>query len=210
MSTNHVTPLTNVCKTIGLGLVLGSALTFAACTTPMAAKPAARATAKPTTEAVGASKTTTETKPAGQTQSMTETKSTTETTSSAAQSATTAKPMVMLHENATMGKILVDGKGMTLYIFDKDSMGKSACTGDCVTKWPLFTAADEKEVITMSEGVTAKFGVIKRDDGKYQITANGMPLYYYANDKAAGEVNGQAVGDVWWVVGADGSKISKK
>lgn len=218
---------TNLWKTIGFSLVLGSALTFAACSTPMATKPAAQPTAKPAAAAVNASKTTetkpaaqtqpltetkttTETKPATQTQPVTETKSTTETTSSGAQSATSATPMVMLHEDAKLGKILVDNKGMTLYIFDKDSADKSTCSGGCVTKWPLLTATSEKEAIAAGEGVTAKFGIIKRDDGKYQVTANGMPLYYYAEDKAAGDVKGQAVGDVWWVIGADGSKITSK
>lgn len=216
MSNIHVAPLANIWKSVGLSLVIGSALTFTACAAPMAAAPRAQPTLK-ATETIVASKATAETKPVGQTPAITETKTTgqapaiTETTKTTeTTSATTSKPMVMLHENSTLGKILVDEKGMTLYVFDKDSMDKSTCTGDCATKWPAFTAAEENALINMGEGVTAKMGVIKRDDGKYQITANGMPLYYYAQDTAAGDTKGQGVGDVWWVVGADGSKITKK
>ncbi len=121
-----------------------------------------------------------------------------------------AGAVVMLHENGTHGKILVDDTGMTLYVFDKDSKDKSSCTGDCLTKWPPLTVASAGEKLTAGEGVTGKLATIKReDDGKEQVTINGMPLYHYYEDKQAGDANGQAVGDVWWVVGADGNKISQ-
>jgi predicted lipoprotein with Yx(FWY)xxD motif len=58
--------------------------------------------------------------------------------------------------------------------------------------------------------VTGDWAVITRDDGTYQVTVNGMPLYTYAKDTKAGDVVGQAVGDVWWVVSADGKKIDKQ
>ena len=117
-------------------------------------------------------------------------------------------PAVMLYEDAKLGKILVDGKGMVLYIFDKDVMDKSNCTGDCLKNWPPLTASDEAVKPTAGDGVTAELGVIKRDDGTYQVTINGMPAYYYAKDTKADESSGQGVGDVWWVVGADGAKIT--
>ena len=142
---------------------------------------------------------------ATKTGTMTETKGMTGTEGAGA----AAAAVVMLHENGTLGKILVDDKGMTLYVFDKDSKDKSACTGDCLTKWPPLTVASAGEKLT-AEGVTGTLATIKReDDGKEQVTINGLPLYYYYEDKQAGDAKGQAVGDVWWVVGADGNKISQ-
>ena len=85
----------------------------------------------------------------------------------------------------------------------------SACTGGCLEKWPPLTAADASAALTGGAGVTGELGTITReDDGSAQVTINGMPLYYYYEDKQAGDTKGQAVGDVWWVVGPDGSKIS--
>ena len=120
-----------------------------------------------------------------------------------------AAAALMVHNASTLGNILVDNKGMTLYVFDKDSMDKSTCTGSCLTKWPPFTVAAAGD-LTGVEGVTGKLGTITReDDGSLQVTINGMPLYHYYEDKQPGDTNGQAVGDVWWVVGAEGNKISQ-
>jgi len=82
---------------------------------------------------------------------------------------------------------------MALYTFKKDTTGKSACAGDCLAKWPAFTGMG-------GAGLDAKaFGTITRDDGAKQSTYKGMPLYYFAADKAAGEVKGQGMKDVWYV-----------
>ena len=96
-----------------------------------------------------------------------------------------------------VGKFFTDAKGMTLYIFKKDSPGKSACVGPCVEKWPLYF----RETVAVPEGVNAgDFGTITREDGKQQTTYKGWPLYYYAGDKAPGDVLGQGLGNVWYVV----------
>lgn len=136
------------------------------------------------------------------------------TTASSAMTTTTSTSaaggaVVMVADNATLGKILVDAKGMTLYLFDKDEKDKSNCSGNCLTNWPPLTVKDEKEVMA-GEGITGTLATITRDDGSYQVTVNGMPVYYYAKDMAAGDVVGQGVGDVWWVLGPDGNKITKK
>jgi predicted lipoprotein with Yx(FWY)xxD motif len=103
---------------------------------------------------------------------------------------------VKLSEKAGVGKYLTDAKGMTLYIFKKDSPGKSACAGPCVAKWPLFFRAQ----VSAPVGVNGMdFGTITREDGLQQTTYKGSPLYYFASDKASGDVLGQAVGDVWFV-----------
>lgn len=96
-----------------------------------------------------------------------------------------------------IGSYLTDEKGMTLYLFKKDSPGKSACAGPCVEKWPLFTVENP----TVSEGLkAADFGVITRDDGKKQSTYKGLPLYYFFKDVKAGDTAGQGVNNVWYVV----------
>jgi len=95
-----------------------------------------------------------------------------------------------------VGSFLTDTKGMTLYIFKKDSAGKSACEGPCVEKWPLYF----RDAVAAKDGLKAEdFGTITRADGKKQTTYKGMPLYYFAGDKAAGDTAGQGVKDVWYV-----------
>ena len=103
---------------------------------------------------------------------------------------------IKLSEKDGVGKFLTDAKGMTLYVFKKDSPGKSACAGPCVEKWPLYF----REKVAVPEGVKAgDFGTITREDGKKQTTYKGSPLYYFAGDKAPGDVKGQGVGNVWYV-----------
>ena len=91
------------------------------------------------------------------------------------------------------GTVLVAGSnGMTVYIFTKDTKdsGKSVCTGDCLVTWPALTVA-AGETPTGGAGVTGKFGTITReDDGTLQVTYNGLPLYFFKNDKAPGYANG--------------------
>jgi predicted lipoprotein with Yx(FWY)xxD motif len=98
-----------------------------------------------------------------------------------------------------IGSYLADEKGMTLYLFKKDSPGKSACaaTGGCLEKWPVFFA----EKIEPAAGIdAAAIGVITREDGKKQSTYKGLPLYYFFKDKAEGDTLGQGVNNVWYVV----------
>lgn len=105
-----------------------------------------------------------------------------------------------------LGEILVDGEGMTLYVFDNDSDGQSACTGDCVDTWPPLTSE-----VTADDGVDESLiGMTERDDGTAQATYDNQPLYYFAGDSAAGDTNGQAVGGIWWVVAPDGKKITNE
>jgi predicted lipoprotein with Yx(FWY)xxD motif len=109
-------------------------------------------------------------------------------------------------EDSPLGTIVVDGKGMTVYVFDKDTAGngKSVCEGDCLVAWPAVVGGAD----TKAGGITGEIGSITRADGTKQLTLNGWPLYYYKGDAAKGDVTGQGVGSVWWVVGADGNKIT--
>ena len=109
---------------------------------------------------------------------------------------------------SSLGTIVVDGKGMTAYVFDKDTAGsgKSACTGTCADMWPaVTTTADTPKV----DGVTGEIGTITGTDGAKQVTLEGMPLYTYSDDSEVGDTNGQGVEDIWWVVSPAGDKIEK-
>jgi predicted lipoprotein with Yx(FWY)xxD motif len=90
------------------------------------------------------------------------------------------------------GTVLVAGaNGMTVYTFTKDvkDSGKSNCTSGCIDTWPALTVPAGA---TPSGGtsLTGKLGTITRDDGTLQVTYNGMPLYFFKNDKAPGDANG--------------------
>ena len=108
--------------------------------------------------------------------------------------------------SSSAGQIVVDSKGMSLYFFTKDvkGSGTSACTGACLQAWPVFTTTSDTPGV---DGVTGTVGTIATPDGKKQVTLNGMPLYYYAKDKAAGDVTGQGVGGVWYLVSPTGEMI---
>lgn len=104
---------------------------------------------------------------------------------------------VKVAKSEKLGSYLTDAKGMTLYLFKKDSAGKSACAGGCVAKWPIYY----REKVGVSGNLKSEdFATISRDDGQKQTTYKGMPLYYFAADKAAGDSTGQGVNDVWFVV----------
>jgi predicted lipoprotein with Yx(FWY)xxD motif len=81
------------------------------------------------------------------------------------------------------GKVLIDDKGMTLYVFDKDSAGKSACNGPCAGNWPPLMA-------TTSSSAVGDYTIITRDDGSKQWAYKGRPLYTWHNDKAPGDISG--------------------
>ncbi|MEV8378227.1 hypothetical protein AB0P21_36155 [Kribbella sp. NPDC056861] len=106
------------------------------------------------------------------------------------------------------GKVVVDGTGRTLYVFDKDTAdpSKSNCAGECAAKWPPVLAGSGTPKL---DGVDASLvGTVARADGSKQVTLAGLPLYQFAQDSKAGDAKGQAVGGIWWVVGADGKKIT--
>jgi predicted lipoprotein with Yx(FWY)xxD motif len=117
-----------------------------------------------------------------------------------APAALAATASIAVATNATLGNILTDGNGMTLYVFKNDTTGKSTCSGSCAQTWPAFVVDDETQMPTLPSGVTGKVEVIDRPDGKYQVTFNGMPLYLYSGDAKAGDTNGQGIGGVWSVL----------
>ena len=92
---------------------------------------------------------------------------------------------------------LADPNGMTLYYFLKDASGNTACTGQCLDRWPVFYT---ESVMVPTAMDAREFGVITRSDGKRQSTFRGWPLYYWAGDRAPGQTNGHKVNDVWFYV----------
>lgn len=104
-----------------------------------------------------------------------------------------------------LGPVLVDGEGMTLYMFDPDEQGESVCYDDCAVAWPPLVADSGA---TAGEGADdALLGAVERTDGTQQVTYNDWPLYYWQDDTAPGDTTGQAVNDVWWVLDAAGEPI---
>jgi predicted lipoprotein with Yx(FWY)xxD motif len=108
-----------------------------------------------------------------------------------------------LLENEKVGEYLADSQGMTLYYFKKDESGKSNCSGECLKNWPPLAETD----FEVPDGLDKKdFGTITREDtGAEQVTYKGFPLYYFVNDKNEGDVNGQGVKDVWFVINSETS-----
>ena len=114
---------------------------------------------------------------------------------------------VDLH-NSSLGSILVDAQGRTLYLFEADKNGKSACSGPCATAWPPLLSNGAPQA---AMGASASLiGTTARGDGGSQVTYAGHPLYYFVGDKAPGDLTGQGIdqfGAKWYVVGKDGKKI---
>lgn len=105
--------------------------------------------------------------------------------------------------DSDLGPILA-ADGRTLYVFLPDEGGPSTCYDECATTWPPLMADGEP---TAGEGVEAELGTVPRDDGGEQVTVAGWPLYFYAPDTEPGDVLGQGVGDVWYVVAPDGTPV---
>lgn len=125
---------------------------------------------------------------------------------SATATATDAATVDLKTASSSAGNIVVDGKGMSVYYYTKDvkDSGKSNCIGDCLVAWPpVITTNDTPKV----EGVTGKVGTITTADGKKQVTIEGMPVYLWEKDKDPGDVTGQGVGNVWYLVAPDGKMI---
>ena len=107
--------------------------------------------------------------------------------------------------DATLGRVLTDGTGLTLYRFDDDTASppKSNCSGKCATTWPPVPADDAGAGAGIDKSL---LGEVTRDDGTKQLTVAGWPAYRYAKDTAAGDTKGQGVGGKWFALAPDGKK----
>jgi predicted lipoprotein with Yx(FWY)xxD motif len=101
-------------------------------------------------------------------------------------------------DKAKVGRVVVDAEGRTLYRFTAEAQGRPVCTGACVKTWPPATVKD-------GAGLPAHVATVKRPDGGgLQLTYDGHPLYRYAGDHSAADVNGDGVGGQWYAVKAAG------
>jgi predicted lipoprotein with Yx(FWY)xxD motif len=107
------------------------------------------------------------------------------------------------------GAFLTDKSGRAVYLWVKDPMGKSMCSGACAGAWPPVTTTG---TVTASGGVKASdLGTITRSDGTKQVTYDGHPLYYFSGDSGAGQTTGQgsdSFGAKWWLVSPSGAQIT--
>jgi predicted lipoprotein with Yx(FWY)xxD motif len=122
---------------------------------------------------------------------------------------TTARATVKV-SSSSLGRILVDGKGITLYDFVKDKGKTSVCYGACAALWPPLLTTGKP--IGGRGTKTSLLGTTKRKDGKLEVTYNGHPLYYFVTDRKAGQTTGQGVnqfGGPWWVLSPAGREIHR-
>ena len=130
---------------------------------------------------------------------------------SAATAATPKTPTVasVSVSKSSLGSILVNSNGRTLYLFKADVGMHSVCAGACATKWPPLLATGKT---TAGSGLSAsKLATITRSDGSRQITYNGHPLYLFVKDHKPGDVKGQGViafGAAWFALSPSGDQIS--
>jgi len=115
-------------------------------------------------------------------------------------------PTVQVRTHPELGDVLVDGEGMTLYMYDPDTQGAGAstCYDGCAEAWPPLTVEGDP---TAGDGVAAELTAFERDTGARQVAANGWPLYYWVDDSEPGDATGQGVNDVWWVLTSDGTPV---
>lgn len=121
---------------------------------------------------------------------------------------TRIEPLVQVRSHSQFGDILTGPDGLTLYMFDQDTRGgsTSTCTGGCADAWPPLTVDSTDELLASRE-LSATVGTVERPDGTTQVAVDGWPVYYFQSDEGPGDVAGQGVQDVWWVLGPDGTVI---
>jgi predicted lipoprotein with Yx(FWY)xxD motif len=125
-----------------------------------------------------------------------------------AASSSAVKGTTVKTAKSRFGKIIVDGRGRTLYLFEKDRRGHSACSGTCATYWPPLLTTGKPVAGTGAK--KSLLGTIRRSNGKKQVTYGGHPLYRYIQDKKPGQITGQDshfFGAAWYVVSPAGKKI---
>jgi predicted lipoprotein with Yx(FWY)xxD motif len=113
---------------------------------------------------------------------------------------------VVSAQSTSLGTILVDGRGRTVYVFANDKANVSNCAGACAADWPPVAAPSP--LPASLPGVTGALGTTARSDGSHQLTVAGHPVYTFSGDSAAGQTNGQGItlnGGLWTVVSPSGA-----
>ncbi|HSB39211.1 MAG TPA: hypothetical protein VLD13_09000 [Gaiellaceae bacterium] len=110
----------------------------------------------------------------------------------------------------SIGRILVDGRGRTLYLFEKDRRGRSSCAGACAAYWPPLLS--QGKPVAGRGAKQSLLGITRRANGRRQVTYAGHPLYRFAGDTRPGQTNGQGLHDFgagWYVLSPAGKKIER-
>jgi predicted lipoprotein with Yx(FWY)xxD motif len=134
---------------------------------------------------------------------------TTTTTASADTTTTTAAASggeTLSTATTSLGEVLVDANGMTVYLFMNDTAGTSTCVDQCADTWPAVAVDGTPTVGGGADD--SKVATTDRADGTTQVTYNGHPLYTFSGDAAPGDTNGQGIGEVWFAVTPDGEAAS--
>ena len=116
----------------------------------------------------------------------------------------TAQDATVEVADTDLGEVLVDGEGRTLYLFDADEQAASTCYDDCAANWPPLLDDDPVAGEGTDDGLLA---TTEREDGQTQVTYDEWPLYHWIGDEQPGDVEGQGVQDVWWVMAPDGQPL---
>jgi predicted lipoprotein with Yx(FWY)xxD motif len=128
----------------------------------------------------------------------------------AASHAAGSKGPVVSTATTSLGRVLVDGRGHTLYLFGKDRNAKSACSGACAAAWPPLIATAKPRAGTGAKA--SRLGTTRRADGRLQVTYNRHPVYTFVKDTKKGQTNGEglnAFGGTWDALSAAGAKVVK-
>ena len=131
-----------------------------------------------------------------------------------AHAADEVKPSITLTvKDSKLGPIIVDDKGMSLYMYTPDAPNVSVCEGGCLAAWPpvMLKAGETLANVKLEGGLRRSLlGVAMRFDGSRHVTYAGWPLYYWVRDRAPGDVTGQWVGSIWFVVSPAGHPMSNR
>jgi predicted lipoprotein with Yx(FWY)xxD motif len=132
--------------------------------------------------------------------------STTSSSSATSSPPTSSSAATVKTASSSLGQILVDGSGRTLYLYKPDTSTTPTCTGSCASTWPADTTTGKPQVSGVSASLLST--TTRPDNHATQVTYNGHPLYFFSGDTKAGEVNGQGTMGIWYVVGPSGSAIT--
>ena len=108
-------------------------------------------------------------------------------------------------QKGSLGQMLVDAQGHTLYVRTSDTGDTSTCYGSCASQWPALTTSGAPKAGSGVMGGT--LGTIQRTDGSTQVTIDGHPLYTFAGDATSGDINGEGIGGIWFAASAQGTPL---
>jgi predicted lipoprotein with Yx(FWY)xxD motif len=121
-----------------------------------------------------------------------------------------ARPAAVASGSSALGRILVDSRGHTLYLFEKDRRGQSACSGACLAYWPPLLTSGTPTAVKGAQ--RSLLGSIRRADATRQVTYAGHPLYLFSGDARRGQTNGEGLKDfgaAWYALMPSGKKIDR-